>query len=845
MKLAVPAVLLLFAVPAFAAEYRAVRASEAPVIDGDLSDPVWQSAPAITGFTQHDPDDGKPATQATTVRVVYDNQAIYIGARLDDTHKVTTLLGRRDNNLESDWFRVYIGAQHDKLTGAEFWVNPANVQLDGVVFNDIYDDWSWDAVWQSAAKIVPGGWVVEMKIPYSQLRFPDRAVHTWGINFARKIHANNEIDWLVNTPKGQSGLASRFADLTGIAGIHPERALELMPYAVARSNLDNGVPIGDPLNRAAAYKVSGGLDVKYSLTSNLRLTGTINPDFGQVEVDPAVINLSDTETFFPEKRPFFTEGASIFNYGNGPANFRASFNFYPPQLFYSRRIGRPPQGVDAISADYLDAPTETTILGAAKITGKVGSGWTIGALDAVTSAEHARFAVASPHLTFGRNTVEPLSNYFVGRTTKEYGNARVGIIVTDVKRDLPQELSFLRSDAAAAGADGYTKFHQNDWLWEWQTAASRVSGSAEAIAATQRSSAHYFNRPDATYLHYDPSRTSLSGFGGRTMLGKQTGRWRPNVQVAAWSPGFESNDVGYMPRADAITSHAAITYTNEDVTQHFRDREFWVGKYQNWNFGHQLTANGVYGEWYVQAKNYWHYFGFGGGNAPSFDDRKTRGGPLTLRGTSWSYGAGFGNDSRKKLSFETQFQESHNRDSGWDHAVSLTLAYRPTTNLKLSIAPSYDRSYTYAQYVTRIADPSAAATYGTHYVFAGFNEHTVDLGTRIDWTVSARLSFQLYMQPFVATGDYHDFRELARPRTRDYVSYNYAGNPDFDFRSVRGSAVARWEFRPGSSLYVVWNENRAGADPSGDFHLRHDLSSLRDARSRDVFLVKLSYWLPM
>jgi hypothetical protein len=833
---------------ATAAEYRAVRTTKPPVIDADLADEVWQTAPEITGFTQHDPDDGKPASQQTFVRIAYDEQAIYFAARLEDTNPVTRTLGRRDNNHESDWFRIYIDAQHDKLTGAEFWVNPANVQLDGIIYNDIYDDWSWDAVWESAAKVVAGGWVVEAKIPYSQLRFPDRPVHVWGINLSRKIFARQEIDWLVNTPKSQSGLASRFADLVGIEGIHPQRALELMPYAVARTNLDSAVPSNDPLNRSTAYKMAGGLDVKYSLSSNLRLTGTVNPDFGQVEVDPAVINLSDTETFFSEKRPFFTEGSSIFSFGSGPANFRASFNFSPPSLFYSRRIGRSPQGVGSIAADYLYAPTETKILGAGKLTGKIGKGWTVGVLDAVTSAEHARYAISTSALappTFGRQTVEPLSNYIVARATKEYGKSRVGVIYTDVKRDVPRELTFLRDGAHVLGVDGYTKLKKDNWLWEWQASGSNVTGSPTAINLTQRSSGHYFHRPDADHLTYDPLRTSLSGFGGRTMIGKQTGHWRPNVQVAAWSPGFESNDVGFMQRVDAITSHVVMNYVNDEPTKRFRERSWWVGKYQNWNFGHDLLANGLYGNWFAQVKSYWYSYGWGGISGPALDDRKTRGGPLTKRPSSYNGGIGIGSDTRKKIYFEGEIEKFRSKDSGWEHGGRITATFRPSSNVKLTLGPSFYRSFTYAQYVTQALDASAVETYGRRYVFAGIDQRTFELSTRVDWTANARLSFQLYLQPFIATGDYHDFRRLARARTREYVPYAYTGNPDFNYHSVHGSGVVRWEFRPGSALYLVWSENREDTVTLGDFRLRRDFSALRSAPSKDVFLVKVSYWLPL
>jgi hypothetical protein len=611
---------------------------------------------------------------------------------------------------------------------------------------------------------------------------------------------------------------------------------------VARSDLSNRIAVGDPFTRPSAYNLDGGLDVKYSLSSTLRLTGTINPDFGQVEVDPAVLNLSAYETFFPEKRPFFTEGASIFTFGAGPAHFRANFNFFGPSLFYSRRIGRPPQGAGNIAADFVDAPSSTTIFGAGKLSGKVGNGWSVGVLDALTAPEKARVSLTDLRAT---ETVEPMTNYLVARSTKEYGNSRIGFIFTDVNRRLPTELSYLRRDALALGVDGYTQFHKKDWLWEWLLDTTRVDGSADAIATTQESSAHYYNRPDAEYLHFDPTRTSLSGWGGRTMIAKQTGKWRPNVQVSAYSPGFESNDVGFLQRADAITSHAVVEYINLDVTKHWRDREFWVGKYQNWNFGRDLTANGLYGNWYAQMNNYWYLFGWGGFDARVLDDRKTRGGPLASRPSSWNGAVGLGNDSRQKLYFEWSVENWSARDSSWERGTHLIMTYRPTTNLKLQLTPGFVREFDYSQYVDQIADPSATATYGTRYIFSGINQHVVDLATRADWTLSSRLSMQLYLQPFLASGAYDHFTQLARPRSDEYTSYPYESNPDFDFRSLRGSAVVRWEFRPGSAFYFVWNENRADTQNYNDFRVRRDVGALRNAPSKDVFLVKVSYWLPM
>jgi hypothetical protein len=440
--------------------FRAVRAMVPPVIDGDLADPVWQDAPEITGFTQRDPDEGKPATQQTRLKVVYDDEAIYFGALMEDNGEVRTLLARRDSDPNSgDYIRISIDSQHDRLNGAAFVVNPSNMQMDMILFNDIYDDTSWDAVWESAARVVSGGWIAEVRIPYSQLRFPDRQEHVWGLNVSRWVARLNESSRLVQTPKKETGFVSRFADLTGIAGIKPRRGFEVLPYGVARSDLYSRVD--NPFIQPSAHRLNGGVDMKYALTSTLTLTGTINPDFGQVEVDPAVLNLSQFETFFPEKRPFFTEGADIFEFGSGPSSSRWGFNMWFPTFFYSRRIGRAPQ------IFYEEGPGETTILGAGKMTGKIGKGWTVGVLDAVTQREeiHAQ-------------TVEPRTNYLVARAMKEYGkSSRAGFMFTAVNRSLSANLESLRGSAYFAGVDGYTLLKDKSWIVEWLGGSSLVTGS--------------------------------------------------------------------------------------------------------------------------------------------------------------------------------------------------------------------------------------------------------------------------------------------------------------------------------------------------------------------------------
>lgn len=857
--------------------FRAVRTQQPPVLDGDLSDPQWESAPVITGFTQREPEEGKPATQQTRVRVLYDDEAIYFGALMEDDGPPTPLLARRDSDLNNgDYIRISIDSQHDRLNGASFVVNASNVQMDMVLYNDFYDDSSWDAVWESATKIGPKGWSAEVRVPYSQLRFPEKDVHTWGFNVSRWTARLREASRLVNTPRDEPNFVSRFADLEGISGIHPSRSLEIVPYGVARSDLQSRAD--NPFVDAASHRMDAGVDLKYRVSSSLTLTGTVNPDFGQVEVDPAVLNLSQFETFFPEKRPFFTEGASIFRFGNGPTHSRWGFNVNFPTFFYSRRIGRSPQGwVDAEYVDgaeghaieHVDAPGETTILGAAKLTGKLGNGWTIGVLDAVTDREEAWFragggGAAGPIV--GKQTVEPRSNYLVARAMKEYGkDSAAGFMFTSVNRALTDNLeSKLRENAYFAGVDGYTLFRDKSWILDWYGGTSLVEGSEESIAAAQRSAARYYARPDAEHVDYDPSRTSLSGWASRVMLGKQKGKWRPNVQAQVLSPGFEVNDVGFVTRTDSIATHAVMHYLDTDTTKYTREINAWVGKFQNWNFDGDLTANGVGMNVFAQFKNYWSAWMWGGGQADHIDDRITRGGPAMIYRGHRYVGGGFGNDSRKKMFFQVETEQVTDDFGGTSELYILSLTYRPTPALRFSVTPRYNDLHEVAMYVTQVASPGYEPTYGQKYVFATLDQKTLDIGLRTEWTVSSRLSMQLFLQPFIASGDYSGYKHLTRARDDEFTpldpqydgdgnayhggsgagSYAF-GNPDFNFRSVRGSAVVRWEFRPGSAMYVVWNENRADVAPVGDFRLRRDFGALPDAPSEDVFLVKFSYWLPV
>ncbi|MFZ2491928.1 MAG: DUF5916 domain-containing protein [Thermoanaerobaculia bacterium] len=824
-------------------QLRAVRVATPPSIDGDLSDPAWQSAPEFTDFTQHDPHDGQPATLRTSIRIVYDEHAIYFGAMLEDPQRPIAQLVRRDTMSQSDFLSINLDPQHDRLSGSAFTITPANVQIDSVLYNDIGEDGSWDGVWESATKIVANGWAAEVRVPYSQLRFAHKDEHVWGINITRRTTRTNEMVRIVNTPKGQTGFVSHFADIVGIEGVRRGRPLEIVPYAVARGDVLTRADRSNPLLDTRDSRIDAGLDLKYALTPRLTLTGTVNPDFGQVEVDPAVVNLSEFETFYPEKRPFFTEGLNIFNFGDSPATSHFGF-INQPDIFYSRRIGRAPQ--TSPDADYSIAPHETTILGAAKVTGSLGRGWSIGVLDALTDAERARFLTSTG--SEERLQVEPMTNYFVGRARKNIGTkARLGVFVTSVDRRLTDEMRpLLRDSALTFGIDGYRQSADKAWVLEGEVVSSRVSGSREAILSTQRSSARYYQRPDAEHVELDPTRTSLDGWGGRVMFSKSTGVWRPNVSVQGYSPGYETNDVGFMQRTDIISGSALLLYVNEKPTKYTRERVGWAGVWQNSNFDGDVLERGFVFDAQMTSQKYWEYRAslfFGPGTV---DDRLTRGGPVVRTPSWWQAEVGMESDARKKFSWEVNGHLNRSDDGSYERSIGLELNARPMSNLQVSVEPWYSRERERNQYVRTVIDPSATQTFGRRYVVGNLEQESFEVGARVDWTLTPTLSFQVYLQPYISAGDYGDYRQLAAPRTRDFVGYGgNVGDPDFNFHSVRGSAVARWEFRPGSALYVVWNENRADVLPLNDFSPRRDFRNIANAPSQDVFLVKVSYWLPM
>ena len=853
-------------------EVRAVRTKTPITIDGRLNEEAWLHATPATGFLQKDPDEGKDATERTEVRIAYDDRAIYVGARMFDRTPATVgrRLSRRDADADADYFIVGFDPHHDHLTGFFFKVSAAGAQSDGTIDNDTATDNSWDGVWSSAVTVDDSGWTAELRIPYSQLRFPSASQQVWGVNAVRFIRRRNEESWFVLTPKKENGLASRMAHLVGLDDIPAASHLEWLPYTVGRAEYIAPSSPGDPFNDGSRFFGNAGLDVKWGLTSNLTLSGTVNPDFGQVEVDPAVVNLTAFETFYEEKRPFFLEGAPIFGgFGQGGTNSSFNFNGSPPSLFYSRRIGRAPQG--SADGDFVDVPSASTILGAAKITGKVGHGWSLGLLDAVTSRETARESTSDVRST---RVVEPATNYLVGRAKRDLTRAGFGVLMTGVERgDAADTLSVpLARRAYVAGGDGYYFLDATrDWVVHGSASGSWVQGSTAAIDRLQRAPQRYYQRPDAPQVSLDPNATSLAGWSGRINLNRNSGDWGINAALWGTSPGFESNDVGFMSRADQAGAHGVFRWAKPTPDRWTRSRMLFLGKWWTWNYGGDKQSDGVYAMWQTTLLNYWTVGGSGGYFARGLDDRLTRGGPsvTTPRGAMGELRVA--SDSRKTLSLEWDANYQGGAESVRFMNASVSLVFKPSSTLSLSTGPSVMRNHDPVQYVQTVADPLAAATHGSRYVFADLHQTEVSMTTRLNLVLRPTVSLQVYAQPLISVGKYTDFKELAAPRTFNFLRYGaQAGtisrdaasgdlhvdpdgngpaapfavsNPSFNFKSLRLNAIFRWEWRPGSTIYVVWTEQRQDSARPGWFQLGPDTRSLFSANPDDVFMVKVSYWL--
>ncbi|MDR9418164.1 DUF5916 domain-containing protein [Gracilimonas sp.] len=842
-------------------------------LDGLVNEEVWNNLPTATHFTQRAPDDGARATKRTEAKVLYTNSHIYVGINAYDSapDSIVAPLFRRDGNESSDWVTVGFDSYNDQRTGFVFGVNPRGVQRDFMIINDTNEDFSWNAVWEAKAQITDFGWSAEMKIPLSQLRFNAKAdEQQWGVNFQRSIARTGEDIFWKPTPQSASGIVSNFAELNGIKNLSEPRRLEVMPYVSADLTRVPNQNTANPYYEHNDFAGRLGADIKYGITSDMTLSATINPDFGQVEADPAVINLTANENFFSEKRPFFLEGRDIFQFGETKTFMR----YNAPRPFYSRRIGRSPQGSPSradMNSEYSDVPDFTTIATAAKLSGKTKNGWSVGLLDAYTVQENADYTLGNGNN--GSIAVEPATNYLVGRVKKDFnkGNTYVGGFATAVNRSLDGRYfeDFMHSSAYVVGADYEHQFADQKWVASGALSVSSVQGSPDAIARTQRSPVRYFNRVDSDVLSVDEDETALQGFSTELSLKKQGGDdpWLAAVTYSQTSPGYEVNDLGFQTRADLKWVGGVLVYRETDP-DFLRYYEVFLGHDRGWNYDGDQIRNSVMNGGYFSFNNQWSFRYNLGYNFKQYNDRISRGGPVIERPKDWNLRGDINTDRSKDISFNLGGNIRREVAGEFDNAIWANVNYRPTSFIQLSFGPQYTHQADIDQYITAVEDDNATHTYGKRYVFSDIEQHTISANLRLNWTFSPTMSLQTYIRPFVSTGDFTSFKEVAQPRTYNYdvygedigsieeqngtytidpdgsgssSSFSFA-DPDFNFRSVQGNAVFRWEYTPGSTLYLVWQQQREDYSQIGAFNLGDQLNDLFDAKPTNVFLVKLSYW---
>ena len=806
----------------------ASRASSPPAIDGSDSDPAWSSAAPITDFRTFEPvDDGEPRFR-TEARVVNDADYIYVLVRAFDPHpdSIVGLLSRRDVRTQSDQIKIMIDSYHDRRTGYEFAVNPSGVKRDYYLYDDVREDASWDAVWDVATRIDSLGWVAEFRIPLSQLRYPKTPSNTFGLMIMRDLARTNErFSWPAYR-RQRPGVASQFGEISGLVGLGSPRRLEIVPYAITKN-----ISTRDENGFGRKQQQSLGADLKYGLASNLTLDATVNPDFGQVEADPAVLNLTAFESFFEERRPFFVEGTGIFQFDPNNA-----------QLFYARRIGRAPQLGGLVDDPNALVPGSSTILGAAKVTGRLSSGTSLGLMTAITQKE-----------TVGPTVVEPQTEYGVARLSRDFrnGESGIGFIATQVVRHLDESTEdFLRRSATVAGVDARHRFANGKFSASSSLAFSRVSGTASAIARTQRSTVHLFQRPDSD-LDYDPERTSLSGTALSARLEKVNGIVRGGASYQRWSPGFEANDLGFLSQADQRSVYSYLSIRSAQPKSFYRRASAQVSLYNQFNIDGMQTVQvpEIFAEATFRNSSSFSADLWRDNTGAVYCDRCARGGPALRLSPATNLLINWAGDPRQalRMSFAAIYTTGDDgRSQLWRVRPYLTL--RAASNISVELGARYQRNKDNTQFYGNVGTAGDA---NTHYLFAHLDQHLLSFQTRFSITATPNLSLQFYGEPFVTTGRFTNVRELDSPRSSNYAErfkpYALSGDPGgFNEKEFHSNMVLRWEYRPGSSLFVVWSQGRLQDDRHlGNFAPGRDYRDLFSARPDNTLLIKASYWISL
>jgi hypothetical protein len=836
---------------------QAARTTRAIAIDGRVDEEAWQASTPIGDFVQRFPDWGASATERTEVRVLYDAEALYVSVRAHTSRPGTIVapLTRRDDTGGGDRISVFIDSWHDRRTGFAFTLSAAGVRSDAYMYDDSEFDDSWDATWQGATTRDAGGWTAEFRIPFSQLRFTGGSEEiTFGFNVARTVAERSEVDLWQPVPQDGSQFVSRFGELEGLRGLRKGRRIELLPYVTGRQRLGGSTTL-NPFDVGNAGSATAGLDLRGGIGSSLTLTAAFNPDFGQLDGDPATVNLSPNETFFEERRPFFTEASDAFRMPIGSGGQEG--------LVYSRRIGRAPQLTADPRGGFSQGPDETTILGAAKLTGKTRGGWNVALLAARTAEERA--AVVSGDGVGFADVVEPGTLYGAGRIGRDLRGGRTVVsgMATLVHRSLTATTApRLRSDALAIGTDLAHRWGPGDrYRLRSSFSFSRVGGSAEAIAATQRSPLRYFQRPDNQAASFDPTRTSLTGTSALLEVEKRTGDWRWLLGGLVRTPGFELNDLGYLRGADHTLGRARVSrrwsrlgaLSNTQVAVEYR---FWgTSRLERNNHGFVTNGTTTLGNGWSLENNTWLRFG-------GMDPQALRGGPSMAESGNIFSNLSLSTDRSRQLFLTTRAGRWHWFDNSVDGLrMESTVTWRPAARAELGLGVAYNRERWAPQLLG-----SAELLGQREYLVSDVSQKTLSTTIRAGLTFSPTLTLQLWAEPFTSAASYLDPRRVVAPRattaaaryapvdvTRDGVFLEAdldrdgttdlrLREPDFTTTSIRSNLVLRWEYRPSSTLFLVWQHDRSNDQLGGQFRPSAAFGELFNQPGRNQLAVKFSYW---
>ena len=814
----------------------AVRVPEGTiVIDGRLDEAVWRSTVPISDFTQKEPDEGAAPSDGIQVSFAYDDTALYVGARMSSDHQaIQSPLGRRDDVGQSEYIIVALDTYLDHRTAYGFGVTASGVRLDRYYPADAEDfDATVEPVWAARTRLEEYSWTAELWIPLSQLRFNAGDEQVWGLNVQRFVPSNNEADYWVAVPRTVKAWASRFGELRGLTGIRPSRRLELLPYVAGSSTLTGDRDPRNPFDDGKNLAGRAGADLKIGFGPNLTLDATTNPDFGQVEADPAEVNLSAFETFFTEKRPFFVDGTRFLD------------SRFVETYFYSRRIGAAPNSL--APGDFVDYPHTSTILGAARLTGRLPSKTSIGVLSAVIGAEHATtFDLASgirAHVP-----VAPATSFTVGRVQQEFGRnaSTAALMITDVHRGLrPGDplASVLVRNAFSVNGDTLLRFRNGLYELSGQVGLTHVDGDPSAIARVQRGSAHYFQRPDKSYAPLNPLRTRMDGGQAYVEFGRTGGtHWVWTMSSNIESPEYEINDVGRLTAADGITANGLLTYRETQPNRWLRNYALNLNRYAEWNFGGNPQSN----QWSPQVNltwlNFWttdiRFWFFGAIDSGNL----TRGGPLMRLEAARQGQVEIASPAAQQTNMKAGMYLTRRRDGGSLRYVYGGAGVRPSPRWQVSISPTAVHEVDASQFVTSL-DGGSAATFGRRYIFARVDRSTYSAQFRLNYTFKPDLNVDVYAEPFVASGAYGPTGELVAPRSSELRAFDVPGNRDFNTRSFRSNVVLRWEWKPGSTLFVVWQQNRAATEPIGTRASIGDMLNSIRAPGDHVLAVKTTFWL--